>query len=157
MRAVSTRFGQPAKSARSVETRTRVRYKETDQMGIVHHSNYFVWFEIGRTELCLEAGIAYRDIEAAGFVLVVTEAACRYRRPFQYDDEVVIRTSITEGGSRSLRFAYELRKVGSEEIHATGFTHHFWVDAGTRRPVVAPESILKAFRPFFTADGTEAS
>lgn len=142
-------------SDRFVETRTRVRYKETDQMGIVHHSNYFVWFEMGRTALCLEAGIAYRDIEAAGFVLVVTEAACRYRRPFQYDDEVVIRTSISEGGSRSLRFAYELRKAGSEEIHATGSTAHFWVDSKTRRPVVAPDSILLAFRPFFTQDGTE--
>lgn len=142
-------------SDRFVETRTRVRYKETDQMGIVHHSNYFVWFEMGRTALCLEAGIAYRDIEAAGFVLVVTEAACRYRRPFQYDDEVVIRTSISEGGSRSLRFAYELRKAGSEEIHATGSTAHFWVDSKTRRPVVAPDSILLAFRPFFIHDGTE--
>lgn len=141
-------------SDRFVETRTRVRYKETDQMGIVHHSNYFVWFEMGRTALCLEAGIAYRDIEAAGFVLVVTEAACRYRRPFQYDDEVAIRTSISEGGSRSLRFAYELRNAGSEEIHATGFTAHFWVDSKTRRPVVAPDSILLAFRPFFTPDGT---
>lgn len=141
-------------SDRFVEIRTRVRYKETDRMGIVHHSNYFVWFEMGRTALCLEAGIAYRDIEAAGFVLVVTEAACRYRRPFQYDEEVAIRTSISEGGSRSLRFAYELRKAGSEEIHATGSTSHFWVDSKTRRPVVAPDSILLAFRPFFTADGT---
>lgn len=124
-------------------------------MGIVHHSNYFVWFEIGRTDLCLEAGIAYRDIEAAGFVLVVTEAGCRYRRPFQYDDEVVIRTSIAEGSSRSLRFHYELRKVGSDDIHASGFTHHFWVDSKTRRPVVAPNSIVIAFRPFLSPAGTE--
>jgi len=144
-----------ARSDRFVETRTRVRYKETDQMAIVHHANYFVWFEIGRTDLCLQAGIAYRDIEAAGFVLVVTEAGCRFRRPFQYDDEVVIRTSIAEGGSRSLRFTYELRKAGSEEIYATGFTNHFWVDSKSWRPVVAPESILVAFRPFFAPGGTE--
>jgi len=142
-------------SHRFVETRSRVRYKETDQMGIVHHSNYFVWFEIGRTDLCLAAGISYREIEEAGFVLVVTEAGCRYRRPFQYDDEVIIRTSIAEGGSRSLRFAYEVGKAGSDEIHATGFTHHFWVDSKTRRPVVAPDSLLMAFRPFFTPAGTE--
>lgn len=142
-------------SDRFVETRTRVRYKETDQMGIVHHSNYFVWYEMGRTDLCLKAGIAYRDIEAAGFVLVVTEAGCRYRRPFQYDDEVVIRSSIAEGGSRSLRFVYELRKAGSDELYATGFTNHFWVDSRTRRPVIAPDSILVAFRPFFVRDGTE--
>src|SRR5690349_7628269 len=76
-----------------VESRLRVRYKETDQMGIAHHANYIVWFEIGRTDLCRAVGFPYRDIEARGYILVVTETQCRYRVPYRYDDEVVIRTS----------------------------------------------------------------
>src|SRR5215212_4198776 len=93
----------------SVESRARVRYKDTDQMGIAHHSNYIVWFEIGRTDLCRQAGIPYREIEERGKLLVVVEIRCRYKVPYRYDDEVVIRTSITEAGSRMLRFGYELR------------------------------------------------
>src|SRR3954451_9703235 len=92
-----------------VESRTRVRYKETDQMGIAHHSNYIVWFEIGRTDLCRATGISYREIEERGLILVGTEVQCRYRIPYRYDEEVVIRTSVAEGRSRSMRFAYELR------------------------------------------------
>jgi len=76
------------------ESRVRVRYKETDQMGIAHHSNYVVWFEIGRTDLCRAAGFPYTEIEARGRILVVTEITCRYRKPYRYDDEVVIRTSV---------------------------------------------------------------
>ena len=76
-----------------VESRLRVRYKETDQMGIAHHANYIVWFEIGRTDLCRATGFPYNEIESRGFILVVTDIQCRYRMPFRYDDEVVIRTS----------------------------------------------------------------
>ena len=94
---------------RTTESRTRVRYKETDQMAIAHHANYVVWFEIGRTDLCREAGFPYREIEERGLILVVTEIVCRYRAPYRYDDEVVIRTSVAEAASRMMRFAYELR------------------------------------------------
>jgi len=87
-----------------VESRTRVRYKETDQMGIAHHSNYVVWFEIGRTDLCRSTGITYREIEERGRLLVVVEIRCRYMTPYRYDDEVLIRTSVAEAGSRMLRF-----------------------------------------------------
>jgi YbgC/YbaW family acyl-CoA thioester hydrolase len=93
---------------RYVESRVRVRYKETDQMGIAHHSNYLVWFEIGRTDLCRQTGIPYDEIERRGYLLVVTEIACRYRTPFRYDEEVVIRTSVGEVASRAMRFEYEL-------------------------------------------------
>jgi acyl-CoA thioester hydrolase len=130
------------------ESRVRVRYKETDQMGIAHHSNYLVWFEIGRTDFCRETSFPYVEIERRGFLLVVTEVNCHYRTPFRYDDEVVIRTSIAEVLSRRMKFAYELRDSGGERIHATGYTAHLWVDRETRRPVTAPPDILRAFIEF---------
>ena len=91
-----------------VESRVRVRYKETDQMGIAHHSNYIVWFEIGRTDLCRATGFPYAEIERRGYLLVVTEVSCRYRMPFRYDEEVIIRTRVGETTSRSMTFVYEL-------------------------------------------------
>ncbi len=134
-----------------VESRARVRYKETDQMGIAHHSNYIVWFEIGRTDLCRATGITYREIEDRGMILVVTEVGCRYRIPFRYDDEVVIRTSVAEAFSRSIRFTYELRDAGGKNIHATGFSFHVWVDRETRRPRTADADVMKAFEPYLVS------
>ena len=133
---------------RYTESRVRVRYKETDQMGIAHHSNYIVWFEIGRTDLCRAAGFPYTEIEARGRILVVTEVACRYRIPYRYDDEVVIRTSVAEEGSRRMTFAYELRDESGEKVHATGTSSHVWVDMATRRPVVGDEDVMAAFGAF---------
>ncbi len=130
---------------RTTESRTRVRYKETDQMAIAHHANYVVWFEIGRTDLCREAGFPYREIEERGLILVVTEIVCRYRVPYRYDDEVVIRTSVSEAASRMMRFTYELRDASGERLHATGTSSHVWVDRTTRRPVIAEADVMKAF------------
>jgi acyl-CoA thioester hydrolase len=129
------------------ESRTRVRYKETDQMGIAHHSNYLVWFEIGRTDLCRLAGLPYVEIERRGFILVVTEIACRYRVPFLYDEEVVIRTSVAEAQSRAMKFAYELRDAAGE-LRATGQSSHLWLDRATRKPVRADEEAMRLFAPF---------
>jgi acyl-CoA thioester hydrolase len=129
------------------ESRTRVRYKETDQMGIAHHSNYLVWFEIGRTDLCRVAGVPYAEIESRGYILVVTEIQCRYRLPFRYDDEVVIRTSIADAQSRAMKFAYELNDANGE-TRATGSSSHLWLDRETRRPVRADADAMKAFAPF---------
>ncbi len=133
---------------RMTESRTRVRYKETDQMAIAHHANYVVWFEIGRTDLCREAGFPYREIEERGLILVVTEVVCRYRVPYRYDDEVVIRTSLAEAASRKMRFAYELRDASGERLHASGSSSHVWVDRETRRPVTAEADVMKAFEPW---------
>jgi acyl-CoA thioester hydrolase len=132
----------------SVESHTRVRYKETDQMGIAHHSNYIVWFEIGRTDLCRATGFPYAEIERRGFLLVVTEVACRYRTPFRYDDEVLIRTSIAEAASRAMRFTYELFDGSGAELRATGFSSHFWLDRETRKPVRADPEVMRAFAPY---------
>jgi acyl-CoA thioester hydrolase len=130
-----------------VESRTRVRYKETDQMGIAHHSNYVVWFEVGRTDLCRATGITYRDIEERGYLLVVIEIGCRFRTPYRYDDEVVIKTTIGEAGSRMLRFQYELSDSDGE-VRATGFSRHVWLERDTRKPVKADLDVMRAFGPW---------
>ncbi|HEX7155500.1 MAG TPA: thioesterase family protein [Thermoanaerobaculia bacterium] len=131
---------------KTVESRLRVRYKETDQMAIAHHSNHIVWFEIGRTDLCRETGIPYAEIEARGYILVVVEVHCRYREAFRYDDEVVIRTRVAELGSRSITFAYELFDPTGTTMRADGYTKHFWLDRETRRPVRVDEEVLAAFQ-----------
>lgn len=140
---------------RYAESRTRVRYKETDQMGIAHHSNYVVWFEIGRTDLCRETGFPYAEIENRGFILVVTEIGCRYRTPFRYDDEVLIRTSVSSAGSRAMKFAYELYDGSGSELRATGFSSHVWLDRVTRRPTRADGEVMRAFAGFLTPSAVE--
>ena len=134
--------------SRFIESRARVRYKETDQMGIAHHSNYIVWFEIGRTDLCRLTGFPYAEIERRGLLLVVTEVSCRYRTPYLYDDEVVIRTSVAAAASRMMKFAYELRDGSGERVHATGHSSHMWLDRETRKPVTADPEVMKAFGPW---------
>ena len=119
-------------------------------MGIAHHSNYIVWFEIGRTDLCREAGFPYAEIERRGYILVVTDIQCRYRTPFRYDEEVLIRTSIADSASRAMKFAYELRDAAGEKVHATGFSSHVWVDRETRRPTTADEEVMEAFARYAT-------
>lgn len=117
-------------------------------MGIAHHSNYVVWFEIGRTDLCRATGISYADIESRGFLLVVTEIACRYRTPFRYDDDVLIRTSVSSAASRAMKFAYELYDGAGQELRATGFSSHMWLDRNTRKPARANADVMKAFEAF---------
>jgi acyl-CoA thioester hydrolase len=131
-----------------VDSRTRVRYKETDQMGIAHHANYIVWFEIGRTDLCRETGFPYSEIERRGYLLVVTEVSCRFKIPFRYDDEVLIRTAVAEAASRSIKFSYELRNGAGDVLHATGHSSHLWLDRESRKPVRADADVMKAFGPF---------
>lgn len=131
-----------------VDARVRVRYKETDQMGIAHHANYLAWFEIGRTDLCRAVGTSYREIEEGGLLLVVTEIGCRYRIPFRYDDEVLIRTGVELAGPRGMRFVYELRDGGGETVQASGFSAHLWLDAASRRPVSVRGEIIDRFAPY---------
>jgi acyl-CoA thioester hydrolase len=125
-------------------------------MGIAHHANYIVWFEIGRTDLCRAAGFPYTEIEARGYLLVVTEIGCRYRTPFRYDDEVVIRTSVGEVASRQMKFVYELYDGSGARLHATGFSTHFWVDRETRKPVRADAEVMRAFGPWLARPVTPA-
>jgi acyl-CoA thioester hydrolase len=118
---------EPTDSRPQNETSLRVRYAETDQMGVVYYANYLIWMEVGRVELCRAAGIRYRDMEVDdGVLLVVAEANCRYLAPARYDDEIRIRTRITAASARLIRFEYECFDVTSESLLATGFTKHIF-------------------------------
>ena len=111
------------------ETRLRVRYAETDQAGMVYHSNYLIWFEVGRTEHCRDHGFNYRDMETnEGAFLPVTEANLRYRIPAKYDDEILIRTRSKEIRSRAITFEYEVRREADQALLATGETKHIVMD-----------------------------
>lgn len=107
-----------------VEARVRVRYAETDQMGVVYHANYLVWMEVGRVELCRASGFRYRDLEAEGILLAVVEATCRYLAPALYDDEIVVRTNIEEATPRMVRFRYQILSGDDGRLLAEGFTKH---------------------------------
>jgi acyl-CoA thioester hydrolase len=115
------------------ETTIRVRYAETDRMGVVYHANYLVWFEIGRTEFCRARGFAYKDMEENDRAfLVVAESYCRYKAPANYDDELIIRTHITELRRRSVRFGYEIIRAADDLIIAEGETGHVATDPNGR-------------------------
>jgi acyl-CoA thioester hydrolase len=118
----------------AAETRIRVRYAETDQMGVVYYSNYLVWMEVGRVELCKTCGFNYRDMERDdGIVLAVAEAKCRYAAPARFDDEVIVKTWISEAGTRMVTFSYEMRLAGSDRLLATGFTRHVFLTRELKR------------------------
>lgn len=111
------------------EIQIRVRYVETDKMGIVHHSNYAVWFEIGRSEFCRARGFSYRDMEEKEkALLVVAELYCRYKSSAYYEDELTVRTKIGELRSRTLRFVYEIYRASDDQILAEGETLHVVTD-----------------------------
>lgn len=115
------------------ETEIRVRYAETDQMGIVHHSNYYVWFELGRSELCRANGFSYREMEERDETrLVVAESSCRYRSPALYEDVLTIRTKLEKIRSRSLVFVYEVYRAADERILSEGRTVHIVTDRQNR-------------------------
>jgi acyl-CoA thioester hydrolase len=94
--------------------------------------------------------MSYREIEEQGLLLVVTEIGCRYRTPYRYDDEVVIRTSVEMASSRGMRFRYELFDAGGAALHASGFTAHIWLDGATRRPVSVKGEFLEKFSAIAT-------
>ena len=122
-----------------VETRVRVRYAETDQMGVVYHANYLVWMEVGRVEYWRASGLRYRDMELEdGVLLVVAEVNCRYLSPAVYDEEVMVRTSIAEATSRMIRFEYELIGVEDGRRVATGYTKHVFCGRD-RKPARLPQ------------------
>lgn len=131
---------------RVVETALRVRYSETDRMGVVYHAHYVVWFEIGRTEYCRSAGLPYRAMEEAGTLILVTGVQCRYRRPARYDDAIRIRSELTEIGGRGLTFRYEIRD-GEDRLLADGSTRHVFADASGKLKR-APEEVLQALERF---------
>ncbi len=133
-------------SAAVNETRLRVRYAETDQMGVVYHSNHFVWFEVGRVELLRQLGFSYRDMESKdGCFIAVAEAKCRYRAPVRYDEEVLVRTQLLNVRDSVIHFGYELRRATDGALLAEGETTHIVTDPDLKIAVL-PEKYLKVFR-----------
>ncbi len=127
------------------ETRLRVRYAETDQMGVVYYSNYLVWMEVGRVALCKACGFNYRDMESEeGIVLAVAEANCRYAAPARFDDEVIVKAWIDQAGSRMVTFAYEMRLAEDGRKLATGYTRHIFLTRELR-PARLPQKYLLLF------------
>ena len=128
------------------ETRLRVRYAETDQMGVVYHSNHLIWFEVGRVELMRQMGFSYRDMERDdGCFIAVAEVKCRYRAPVYYDDEVLIRTRLKTVRESVVVFSYELVEAASNALVAEGETTHIVTDA-KMKVAPLPEKYLTAFR-----------
>jgi acyl-CoA thioester hydrolase len=104
------------------EIRLRVNYSETDQMGVVYHSRYLVWLDIARTEHLRAGGMSYRDLEAAGLRLAVSEIAVRYRQPARYDDPIRVRCWVRDLGSRRVDFGYAVQHDGDNRLLATAST-----------------------------------
>jgi acyl-CoA thioester hydrolase len=124
-------------------TRVRVRYAETDQMGVVYYANYFVWFEVGRTELLRALGGTYKELEAEGIFLPVIEASCTYSQASRYDDELDIRTTGKLLSPVRMEFQYEVVRLADQVTTATGRTVHAALN-GRGRPCRLPEKVRTA-------------
>ena len=132
---------------RWVTTEVRVRYAETDQMGVAYYSNYLVWFEVGRSAYCRERGFSYAAMEArTQAYLAVVEARCRYHSPARYDEVLRIRTSIESLRKRALNFQYEIIKKNSGTLVATGNTTHIVLDENGK-PKTLPGEYASLLRP----------
>lgn len=133
-------------TGRVSEVKIRVRYAETDQMGVVYHSNHFVWFEVGRVEFFRQLGFSYKDMEQQdGCHIAVVDARCRYKAPARYDDEVVVRTQLKNVRESMVHFAYELVRASDELVLAEGETMHVVIDREMKKTPI-PEKYMRIFR-----------
>ena len=129
------------------DTRVRVRYAETDQMGVVYHANYLVWFEVGRVEMMRQLGLDYRDMEREdGALIAVVEANARYKAPARYDDELIVRTRLANVRASILRFKYEVLRASDEMLLCEGETVHLVVGRDMKRRLL-PERYMEQFGP----------
>ena len=125
----------------------RVRYAETDQMGVVYHANYLIWFEVGRVELMRALGVEYKSMETTDDChIVVVDAHCRYLHPARYDERLRVRTRIAEARNRSIRFSYELFRDHDSHLLATGETTHVICGSNGK-----PKSLPDKYRHIFSA------
>jgi acyl-CoA thioester hydrolase len=128
------------------ETCVRVRYAETDQMGVVYHSNHFIWFEVGRVELLRQLGFTYKEMESEdGCHIAVVDARCRYKAPARYDDEIIVRTHLKNVRESLIHFGYELLRANDGTVLAEGETTHIVI--GKDMKIMAmPEKYVNVFR-----------
>lgn len=128
------------------EARIRVRYAETDQMGVVYHANHFIWFEVGRVELLRQLGFSYKDMEQNdNCFIAVVDARCRYKSPARYDDEIIVRTWLKNIRESVIHFGYELVRAEDSAVLAEGETTHIVADAQMQKTVI-PEKYMRVFR-----------
>jgi acyl-CoA thioester hydrolase len=127
------------------ESRLRVRYAETDQMKVVYHSNYIIWMEVGRVEFMRQLGFTYRDMETDGYHLPVVEVKCRYKSSAVYDDEILIRTHMSNQRGPMIRFSYDILRASDHALLAEGESTHFIVGPDLQRATL-PEKYLAAFK-----------
>jgi len=127
------------------QTTIRVRYAETDQMGVVYYANYLVWMEVARVEYCQALGFRYKDIELEdGVLLAVVEAHCRYHYPAHFDEEVIVETRVTEANPRMVTFEYVMRLADDHRRLATGSTRHMLLGRDMK-PARLPEKYRALF------------
>ncbi len=138
----------------NITTTIRVRYAETDAMGVVHHASYIVWLEQGRTELLRASGTSYREIEARGFFAALTDLQVRYHAAARYDDEVVINTALDDIRSRQLAFTYTLRLAETGTLLVTARSEHVFVARATGRPARLPNDLQEALHALNTPHPT---
>jgi acyl-CoA thioester hydrolase len=131
-------------SASQSISRVRVRYAETDKMGVVYYSNYFVWFEVGRTDLLRQSGWSYREMEVDGYALPVIDAHCAYLESAKYDDDLEVRTVGTMMSPVRVQFTYEIVRASDGARLATGATIHATLDR-RGRPCRLPERVRTLF------------
>jgi acyl-CoA thioester hydrolase len=144
MSKTTTRQTEPGKATEG-EIKVRVRYAETDQMGVVYHSNFLIWFEIGRVELMRQLGFRYRDMEQDDHCHIpVADLRIRYKEPAYYDDEIVIRTRLADVHRSLLRFRYRIFRAHDEALLAEGETTHLVVDNHLKRRSL-PAKYVAAF------------
>lgn len=128
------------------EARVRVRYAETDQMGVVYHANYLVWFEVGRVELMRQMGLTYKEMEREdGCGIAVVEVNCRYRSPARYDDELVVKTRVTGARGPVIKFGYQVVRVADGVVLCEGSTTHVVVGKDMKKRAL-PEKYAERFR-----------
>jgi len=124
----------------AVDCEIRVRYAETDKMGVAYYANYLVWFEVGRSEFCRKKRFCYADLEALGYKLVVTDVHCRYRNSARYDEAITVRTWLKGMNRRMITFGYQVLRQEREEVIAEGETRHLRLDSNGK-----PKSLPQEF------------
>jgi acyl-CoA thioester hydrolase len=129
----------------TIDCEIRVRYAETDQMGVAYYANYLIWFEVGRSEFCRRRGFCYADLETLGYKLVVTEVHCQYRNSARYDEEITIRTRLKGINRRIVTFGYQVLRKGSdkEDVIAEGETRHLCIDLSGKPKILPKEFMIK--------------
>ena len=130
-------------------TQIRVRYADTDKMQFVYNGKYLEYFEVGRTELLRSCGLAYSELEKAGYQLPLIEAGLRYKNPAYYDDILTIQASINELYSAKVHIDYEIKRQNENVVLVAGFTTHMFIKEKTKKPTKPPQIYIDALKQYF--------